>query len=331
MKICEIKHAEGIIEIEVNCPKQKVSFLNIGATFVRWLTTSGEDIIAHYEDPEDYLDNPMYLGANVGLNAGRISDGAFELGGVKYQMEEKAKHFLHSGKYGYGTMPFDYEVELNTDDLSIIHFFLTYKHPLLPGTQQVSIRYWIEKDIVKILYDVTSDALMLCNPTQHAYFNIDGDFSKPIDSHTLKVNADEVLWMDNRQIGTHFGPVDGTPLDFRKETTMMDKIEAVKIEDPVNFGIDHFFLWKDGEITLSSKKNNASLVIKSTFPGVTVYTTNYPTKDKVQTGAPLPLHSAVCMEPEFVGNAINMKGVPYGHVSKEEPFHQEITYEWIKK
>ncbi len=331
MKISEIKHPHEIIEIEIACPRQKISLLNIGASFVRWLTTSNVDILARYEDIQEYFVNAMYLGSTVGPNAGRIQDGHFFLNDKEYSMQEKTSHFLHSGEFGFARSIFDYQILKNTDDESEILFTLDYQHPLLPGTQNVNVRYSIKADYIKITYDVTSDQTSLCNLTNHVYMNLDGDFEHEIDSHTLKLNASKVLMMDAFLIGTDFNNVNASVFDFRKEEKVLPSVLSIKKIDKEANGLDHYYLFDefaDRSVVLKSAKSNHQLTIQTDYPGVTVYTTNYPSSKVIQTGLSLPLHSAICIEPEYIGNAINRNDVSVGLVSKEKPYHHQIEYIW---
>lgn len=334
MKISEIKHPHGIIEIEIACPRQKVSLLNIGATFARWLTTSNVDILARYDDITEYLVNKMYLGVTVGPNAGRLKNGHFELNNKEYQMLEKESHFLHSGEFGYSRTLFDYKIISQTDLRSEILFSLDYQHPLIPGRQNINVTYVIEPDHVHIEYHVTSDQLSLCNITNHAYMNIDGDFEHEISTHSLQLNASKVLMIDENLIGSNFIDVQDTVFDFRKETLMMPSVEAIKVVDKDAFGIDHYFLFdnpSDTSVHIYSRQNNHHLEITSDYPGTTVYTTNFPSDKHVQTNKALPLHSAFCVEPEYIGDSINRNDCEKGIVSNEKPYHHQIDFYWRKE
>ncbi|MGD9909065.1 MAG: hypothetical protein AB7U79_00500 [Candidatus Izemoplasmatales bacterium] len=331
MKISEIQHSHGIIEIEIACSKQKVSLLNIGASFVRWLTTSGKDILARYDDIQEYNVNAMYLGVTVGPNAGRIENGQFKLGAKEYQMKEEKSHFLHSGEFGFSRSLFDYAIEKNDDEESIVVFTLDYSHPLLPGKQHIKVSYIVKQDDVVILFDVESDQETLCNLTNHVYINLDGTFDREIETHSIQVPANKVLLMDQNLIGTKFVSVENTPFDFQQERAILPSVLEVKATDKAAFGLDHYYLFTDKaktEIVLKSSHHPYALTISSSYPGATVYSTNFPSTKAVQTGAPLPLHSAVCVEPEFIGNAINRSDVEIGLVSKEKPYHHQIHYHW---
>jgi aldose 1-epimerase len=74
------------------------------------------------------------------------------------------------------------------------------------------------------------------NLTNHAYWNLSGGQAKDVLGHELTLLADRVLPVDEHLIPTGDPqPVEGTPLDFRKPTTIGARI------DQLRNGYDHCY------------------------------------------------------------------------------------------
>ncbi|MBN2697066.1 MAG: hypothetical protein JXR38_05945, partial [Bacilli bacterium] len=66
--------------------------------------------------------------------------------------------------------------------------------------------------------------------------------------------------------------------------------------------------------------------IKSTYPGITIYTTNYPKPKPLRSGKELCLHGAIAMEPHFQTNAINDDRFKNYILRLGDTYNHEIVY-----
>lgn len=323
----EIKnHGHKIKEIRLTSKNgQIVSFLNVGATLYRWVTLQKREIVARYDNIDDYLTNQMSFGTTVGMNSGRIENGEFVLEGVKYRTPNKETHFLHGGEDRLSLRFFDFELFQRNDGVEII-FTHEYSHSILPGTQLVSVKYLVKENDILVTYDVTTDKTGLCNLTNHTYFNLDGDFLSSIDHHEIQIPASKVVIVDDEMIGKKVTDVEGTDFDFRVQKDVYKPMQNVDSMFPKVKGIDHYFLLDHPCSKLYSRKTKTLLKVKTTLPGVTVYTTNYPNQEWIQTKKPLGLHHAICLEPQYQSNAINDHRFEVGIVTVKRPYHHEIEY-----
>ena len=310
---------------------QKVVLLNIGASLTEWVTSSGLNIVAGYKNYCDYQHAGMYLGTNVGMNAGRIENGDIILDGESIHLASKHPHFLHGGDDSLAFRIFDVSVEKNTTSQTIICFSHHYKNPLYKAEYYVEIRYYIIEGSIKIVYDVSSTKMGICNLTNHSYFNLDGSFDSSLSTHELKINSSKVVLVNDDIIGQEIVNVSNLEYDFTSMKPIMPVIDVIKSRKELSRGLDHYFVFdhisNDSQITLKSNKSNLQLNVFTTYPGVTIYTTNYPTKKVLKHGYFPAEHSGICLEVQFQSNAINDSRFIPGIVSPDKPYHHEIYFQ----
>ncbi len=306
-----------------------VSLLSLGATVYDWTTPSGVNIVAAYESIDDYRESGMYLGTTVGPNAGRIQNGAFTIGGERYQTDEKDSNFLHSGKEGLSFKVFDVKQCEVTQEGAIIVFGLDYVHSVLPGRQTFTVTYRIRDNQMSIEYDATSDKETIVNLTNHCYFNLNGTFDRPIDDHALKTDASRVTTVNEKLLAEDIMHVEGSLLDFRSKRFLKEAYDAPELDNHPVGGVDHYFLFAEDEkkeAMLFAENSNRKLTVSFTMPGLTVYTTNTPKDNILKSGTKLSKHGAVCLEPEYNPNAVNDERFELSIAKEGHPYHEKITY-----
>ncbi|MFA7143671.1 MAG: hypothetical protein WC088_00180 [Candidatus Izemoplasmatales bacterium] len=307
-----------------------VEFLNVGATISRWVLTDGTNVVAGYQNYNDYLEDGMYLGATIGLTAGRIANGHCVIDGITYQFTSKIANFLHGGDHGLAFVAFDNAAIEELGETAVLTYCTNYHHEWLPGVVTVTVRYTVSTNNIGIELMAETSAVTLCNLTNHSYFNLDGDFTHDLSNHRMQINASNVLLVDKEIIGRELIPVRNTLFDFTILKPIMPTITDPILKKQSTFGIDHWFMFdlnhnKPG-LLLYSEKSQRSLAITSSYPGVTIYTTNYPAAKCVQNGKPLVMHSAIAIEPQFASNGINDCRFHDLILRPSEKYHHFIHY-----
>jgi aldose 1-epimerase len=308
-----------------------MEFLNVGASLTRWKDSSGKNIVAGYQNYEDYLEDGMFLGATVGLTAGRIAKGTCQIEGTTYHFESKNPNFLHGGDHGLSFFLFELESVISKEESAVLTYKIDYVHDFLPGMTSVKVQYTVSPGYLKIDFYATASKSILCNLTNHSYFNLDGDFSSDLSTHQMQIQADHVVEVDEEILGTHLISVEGTVFDFRKPKMIMPVVRSTLLQNQKALGLDHYFVFKSGlrgpGLTLMSLKSGLRLNIHSSYPGVTVYSTNYPTKKLLQNGVPAIQFSAVAIEPQFQSNGINDSRFFNLILPANQPYHHFIEYQ----
>ncbi|MDD3122583.1 MAG: hypothetical protein PHC62_03585 [Candidatus Izemoplasmatales bacterium] len=309
---------------------QEVELLTVGASLTKWITKKGINIVASYKNPLDYYKPGMYLGTTVGLNSGRIEDSKFYLDNKLYQIKSANSEFLHGGDNSLSFQNFDYSIEINTDELVIISFSLVYQPGYLPGIQKVIVKYIIRDGQIRITFDVTSDTLTLCNLTNHSYFNLDGEFNDTVKNHSLQLPSSRVVLINKNFIGKEILDVKDTFYDFTTLSLVLPKVEAIRKSGDPAFGLDHYFPFDGGKqlapIRLYSNKTKLLLEVFSSYPGVTVYSSNFPNEKLLHNNRKLALSGAICLETQYASNAINDSRFEKGIIDLNHPYHHFIEY-----
>ena len=136
---------------------------------------------------------------------------------------------------------------------------------------------------IDIKYDATTDKTTVINMTNHSYFNLNGDPSKPATDHLLYVASDSITPVDSTFMTTgEMMAVKDTPFDFNTPKAISEGVTDFSNEQ-VKFGngFDHnWVLNAKGDISrkcasLESPKTGIVLDVYTNEPGVQVYAGNF--------------------------------------------------------
>ena len=218
------------------------------------------NIVLGFETPEEYRDNPRYIGAIVGRCANRIANARFTLDGKTYQLAANAgSDHLHGGRAG-----FDKRVWRAACGASELE--LRYTSPDgeegYPGTLDVRVTYALtDRNELVVDYHATTDKPTPINLTQHSYVNLAGDGD--VADHLLQIGADAMTPVDEHLIPTGaITPVAGTAFDFRALTPIGERRDG---------NYDHNFVLNGG-VRVVDPKSGRMLGMQTTEPGMQLYT-----------------------------------------------------------
>ncbi|HJQ05243.1 MAG TPA: aldose epimerase family protein [Nocardioides sp.] len=270
-------------------PGPVAEVLDLGATLHRLEIRGGDgmvrNVVLSHPSVESRLLSPFYLGGTIGRYANRIARGRFELDGADVQVRTHDRgNALHGGPDGFDRRLW----EVVSRSASSIELALTSPDgdQGYPGTLRARARYEVVDDgspgWLRATYSATADAPTVVNLTNHAYVNLDGEGSGPVDDHTLQVRASRYTPVDpdGIPVGDH-APVDGTPFDLRESRAV-----GVVVRDPhpeiEGFGgIDHNFVLDPGRpgalglaAVLRSARSRTFLELHTDQPGLQVHTGN---------------------------------------------------------
>ncbi len=269
-----------------------------------------ENVALSYANPADYIADGPCLGKIPGRYANRIVKGHLEIDGKIYQLAiNNGPNALHGGPEGFMNRIWEAEELPNG-----VRF--TYRaadgEENYPGNLVAVAEYrWSEDNVLTLDMSATTDAPTVVNLTNHAYFNLDGADPGSVLDHTMKINASKWLPTDDTLIPTgELAPVEGTPMDFRKEKRIGKDIEADFAALKYGKGYDNCWVndgWEPGKmlgevVVLKAANSGRVLRVGSTQPGVQVYTGNW------LAGSPLN-RSGKSYE-DYDGVAIEMQGFP---------------------
>lgn len=300
---------------------------NYGARLVSlWVPSKKggfKDVLWGYPTIKAYLSaTDVFAGPIVGRYGNRIAKGKFSLDGKEYSLtlNNNGNH-LHGGINGFWKKVWNAKPAKSAQGEDAL--VLTYVSPDgeegYPGNVTIKVTYTLTKsNDLTIAYEATTDAPTIINPTSHAYFNLHGTSKESTNSHVLTIYADSYTPTDSLLIPTgKIAYVDGTPLDFRKPTTIGkrigDNFEALKFGK----GYDHNWILnkKGGEVTLAAEvfETQTGILMKvyTDQRGLQFYSGNF--MDGIDTGKRGEKHmyrSGIALETQNFPDAPNHSNFP---------------------
>ena len=242
-------------------------------------------LVVGHEDADTYLDNPWYLGACIGRNAGRIGSGGFYLGDQFYSLPSENGVHLHGGPQGLHQKKWEIE-QIDQGDVPSVRLTCTSPdgESGYPGNLQVWITYSLEAGTLHIDYSAEIDQPCPINLTQHTYFLLDD--ARNVDDYELEINAQSYLETDEHQIPTgKILDVTESEYDFRQKrrigTRRLDTAYVVNA-NPI--------------ARLYSPKSRIQMTVRTDQPAVVVFTP--------------PHFPGICFETQHYPDAPNNKDFP---------------------
>jgi aldose 1-epimerase len=290
------------------------------------------NVVLGFDEPAPYLSeayraNNPYLGAIVGRYCNRIADGRFSLDGEMYELatNDEPNH-LHGGDEGFDRKLWAAEAFENEREAGVT---FSYTSPDgeegYPGRLDVGVTYTLtDENELWVEYEATTTAATPVNLTQHSYFNLAGrsgaDEPGSVLDHRLQLDAAHFTPVDSTAIPTgERRAVEGTPLDFTDFTRIGARIDADDPQLERSGGYDHTFLLADppsetGEPARAARvwepQSGRLLTVRTTEPGVQVYTGNF--LDGTLDGAAgvYARRSALALETQHPPNSPNEPSFP---------------------
>jgi aldose 1-epimerase len=290
----------------------------------------GWDDVAGYESADN-----QYFGCTTGRVANRIAKGKFTVLNKEYQIAvNNEPNSLHGGKersldkVNWKAEPFEDHKGQG------VKFSYTSPHMEegYPGALSIEVSYQLTSDNeLRIEYAATSDRPTPVNLTNHSYFNLGGAGSPTVLDHVVQINADSYTPTDDTLIPTgKIEPVKGTPLDFTSPHALSERI--AKLDATAAIGYDHNFVLsgKMGDLreiaTVKDPKSGRVMKVKTTEPGVQLYSGNF-LKGQVAKGGKTYAHrSALCLETQHYPDSVNHPEFPTTLLKQGETYKQICVY-----
>ena len=281
-----------------------------------------QEMTLSVDDPQYYLENPFYLGATVGRYANRIAKGRFSLSGTQYQLEaNNGPNSLHGGVKGFNKVL--WQVTKQTESEVELYYCSPDGEQGFPGELQVWQTISAKNGELTLHFKALTNKETLVNFTNHCYFNL--DCSSSINEHLVQINTDCYLPIDTTSIPLNEAAlVCGTCFDFTKPAQVGEALSAVHPQLEAGNGFDHCYIFNDDSslktmATLTSPHTNVSLTLKSTQPGMQLYTANF-------VGSPFKARQALCFEAQNWPDAPNRENFPKANLLPAEKYEQVIIY-----
>ena len=315
-----------------------VEVINFGGciTSIKVPNANGEatEVNLGYQNPEDYFENPNYFGALIGRYGNRIAGAKFQIDEGFFQLEaNNGPNNLHGGTNGFHKK--FWEIEVRNEQTLKLSYLSKDGEEGFPGNLSVTIFYELtDENELKISYEATTDKTTVVNLTQHAYFNLSGDFASEILDHELKLNSNYYLPTDESMIPTgEFKLVENSPFDFRDFKYLGKEIESDDLALIQGSGYDHTF-YVTGEglrnfATAKCKSSGITMEVFSTEPGVQLYTGNHIGGGKLnQQGTICSRRSGFCLETQHFPDSPNKPDFPSTVLKPEMKYNSQTLYKF---
>ena len=291
----------------------QVVVMNYGATLLEYVTPDRDgqmtNIVLGFSDFPSYVGNSPRFGASIGPVAGRIAGAAFDLKGHHYSLEaNNGTNHLHGGTDGFESQLF--LVDEVTKDYIRFYCHRPDGKGGYPGNLDVWITYSLFEDgQLHIDYRVETDQDTLVNPTNHAYFNLSGDFRSLLDDQILTLNQDGYYPIDENSLPIE--PIDSNASfleDLRKGVSFQEIFHSDHPQLKTVGGLDHpFHLDPSREFAgeVYHAESGRRLRFQTDASHLVLYTANvYDEQTKIDGHAAL-IHNGLAIECQELPNAIH--------------------------
>jgi aldose 1-epimerase len=295
------------------------------------------DVVLGFDEAAGYYANTnsksgASFGPTIGRYANRIAHAKFSLDGKEFHLTKNDKdNSIHGGPGGFNNVMWQGKVIENGAELS---YLSKDGEEGFPGNVTVTVRYTLDGGDLKIEYSARTDKDTVLNLTNHSYFNLTGDATKKTLDQKLTLNASRFTPVDANVIPTgELKSVEKTPFDFRKATSIGDRIDADDPQLKIGHGYDHNFVidGKAGELTQAAELYDEStgrvLTVFTTEPGVQLYTANF--LDGTIHGkknVAYTKNTAVCLETQHFPDSPNHPKFPSTELKPGQEFHSVTVY-----
>lgn len=294
------------------------------------------DVVLGYSSLDGYLKGVEWFGCTVGRYANRIGGAHFTLNGKTFRLQpNEGENQLHSADVGFSHRPWELLQNADSNDGVVFKIVSPDGEGGYPGRVEVTVEYtWSEDNVLSIHFRAKTNAPTVLNLTHHSYFNLGGEGSGSIENHLLQLNANQYLETDEHQVPTgRLIPVVGTAMDFSHLRSLKPGLESNYHDVLIGNGYDNCWVVDSpiGEIhniaQLRHLQNGRTMVVRSTLPGLQVYTGNGLHSVVPGRAGRIYVHrDAICIEPQFFPDSPNHSQFPSAVITPDKPFDHCIEY-----
>lgn len=316
----------------------KVLLTDFGATIISILTPdkSGQlnDIVLGFDNLDGYLKNEPYFGGIVGRYANRIANATFTLNNKTYRLvKNNGNNSLHGGVKGFNKVLW---ICTNNTESSVEFFYLSNDgEEGYPGDLSVWVNYSLsDNNELTIEYKAMVNEDTILNLTNHTYFNLSGENNGSILKHKVVINADKFVPVDDSSIPTgKLASIIGTPMDFRIETEIGDRIYDDYDQLKIGLGYDNSWsLDNTGNLVMAARVidqlSGRKLEVYTTEPGVQFYTGNNLGKTIGKKGVLYQRFGGFCLECQHFPDSPNHPNFPTTTLKSGQEYRQTTIYKF---
>lgn len=302
-----------------------------------------ENVVLGHNNLDFYLrdDNPFF-GALIGRFGNRIAKGEFTLEGKDYNLAvNDGPNHLHGGVMGFDRVIWQATPIEGIEDSKLkLRYLSKDGEEGYPGNLNVTVIYTLTKDnAVEVSYEATTDKTTIINLTQHAYFNLSGDFTNDILNHDVVIDADAYLPVDETLIPTgEIRKVEGTPFNFTSAKTIGKEINANNQQLKRGQGYDHCWVLngeKGSMRFVASAYDELSgrfMEIFSEEPAIQFYTGNFLDNSlPMPNGGTYAYRTGFCLETQHYPDSPNQSKFPSTVLNPGDTYKTKTIFKFSLK
>jgi len=295
-----------------------------------------KNVVAGFNNLDQYLGEHPYFGCIVGRYANRIAFGKFSIDDIEYVLPvNNEKNHLHGGVNGFNKKLWEIKNMIQDENKTGVELFYRSKDKEegYPGNVDVTVTYLLtQNNELSIDYFTTTDKPTIINLTNHSYFNLTGFEDETIYNHELKIYSDYYTVKNENNVPSGIiTSVKNTFLDFSTTKKIGEHIDQF----PSDKGYDHNYVLnkKSGDVVLAAElyeaKSGRDLKVFTDQPGIQVYTANW--FDGSFTGShhkPYIKHGSIALETQAFPDAPNHTGFPNTVLRPGELYTTRTIYQF---
>jgi len=297
------------------------------------------NVVLGFNTLEQYQKENPYFGALIGRYGNRIANAKFSLNGTEYTLAaNNGPNNLHGGVKGFDKIVWNVEAVNEGEHASLkLSYLSNDMEEGFPGNLAINVIYTLTEDnTLTVDYEATTDKPTVVNLTQHAYFNLTGDFSKTILNHEIAIYADKFVPVDDKLIPTgELIDVSGTPFDFRLPRIIGKDIDDDNDQIKKGGGYDHCWVLNDQNIgmrTVAKVNDHESgrvMEVATTEPGIQFYTGNFLDGTlPIPAGGTYVKRSGLCLETQHYPDSPNQPNFPSVTLNPGEKYVTKTSFKF---
>lgn len=253
------------------------------------------------------MEGDSFKAATIGRCANRIAWGQCVLGGMKKQLETgRDGHFLHGGSGNYAYCLFRGRAD---EAANTVHFYYTDTGAGGFGDRvDVTVSFtWDDSHRLTIRYRMVPERETILCPTNHAYFNL-GSFTD-IRRHCLTIHSKKLAARGASGLPEGGSTeVSGTAYDFSASRIIQEAMCSGPMRKQGMYDDVYLLDQTDSSCpaaVLACPEAGRTMQVYTDMPALILFTPPYCDKKKDKSGKNIPPYGAVCLEAQFVPNAVN--------------------------
>ena len=300
------------------------------------------NVVLNFNSLEQYTKDNPFFGALVGRYGNRIAKAKFSLDGKEYTLAaNNGENSLHGGIKGFDKVVWQAkEIEREGAPSLELHYLSKDMEEGFPGNLNVTVVYTLTEDnTLEVDYSATTDKKTIINLTQHAYFNLSGDFTKTILDHELQLDADAFVPVSESLIPTgELQDVSGTPFDFTSAKPIGQDINKEDDQLIKGLGYDHCWVLNNQDSGVRSvakvydPSSGRTLEVFTDEPGIQFYTGNFLDGTlPIPSGGTYAKRTGFCLETQHYPDSPNQPQFPKVVLSPGETYSTSTSFKFSTK